>query len=89
MDPSLRARLRDGDHAAFALLFDEFARQVYAHAFRLTGDRAMAEDVTAATFGLAWRSRRKIKPDGDSLRPWLLGIATNAPRGPRGPARRD
>ena len=89
VDPSLRIRLRDGDHTAFSSLFDEFAQQVYAHAFRLTGDRSMAEDVTAGTFGQAWRSRRKIEADGGSLRPWLLGIATNLARSARRSERRQ
>ncbi|GAA4906282.1 DNA-directed RNA polymerase specialized sigma24 family protein [Nonomuraea thailandensis] len=83
MDASPRTRLRDGDHAAFSALFDEFAQQIYAHAFRLAGDRSMAGDVTAATFGQAWHSRREIEPEGGSLRPWLLGIATNLVRSAR------
>ncbi|MFD9946485.1 RNA polymerase sigma factor [Nonomuraea sp. NPDC059023] len=70
------------------MLFDEFAQQVYAHAYRLTGDWSTAEDVTAATFGQAWRSRRKIQPDGGTLRPWLLGIATNLARAARRGERR-
>ncbi|MFI6539165.1 RNA polymerase sigma factor [Nonomuraea sp. NPDC050547] len=88
MEPSLRVRLRAGDHDAFSALFDEFAQQVYAHAYRLTGDWSTAEDVTAATFGQAWRSRRKIQTDGGTLRPWLLGIATNLARAARRGERR-
>ncbi|MFI6385884.1 RNA polymerase sigma factor [Nonomuraea sp. NPDC050540] len=88
VEPSLRVRLRAGDHDAFSALFDEFAQQVYAHAYRLTGDWSTAEDVTAATFGQAWRSRRKIQTDGGTLRPWLLGIATNLARAARRGERR-
>ncbi|MBD0708252.1 RNA polymerase subunit sigma [Streptomyces sp. CBMA291] len=76
----MRARIRDGDSSAFAELFDAFARSVYNHAFRLTGDWSVAEDVMAATYLEAWRLRHKVDPEGGSLRPWLLGVATNVAR---------
>ena len=57
MESSQRARIQAGDPRAFAELFDEHARSVYNHAFRLTADWSTAEDVMAATFLHAWRSR--------------------------------
>ncbi len=80
MESSLRARVRAGDSGAFAELFDKYARSVYNHAFRLTADWATAEDVMAATYLQAWRSRERVTEEGGSLRPWLLGIATNEAR---------
>jgi RNA polymerase sigma factor (sigma-70 family) len=77
----LRSRVRDGDPDAFGELFNSFARHVYNHAFRLTGDWAAAEDVVSLTFLEAWRNREQISPEGGSLRPWLLGVATNVVRG--------
>ncbi|MFD4232181.1 RNA polymerase sigma factor [Streptomyces sp. NPDC058545] len=76
----MRARIRAGDPQAFAELFDEYARILYNHAFRLTADWAAAEDVVSATFMEAWRGRQRVDADGGSLRPWLLGIATNLVR---------
>ncbi|MGW2932123.1 RNA polymerase sigma factor [Streptomyces sp. NPDC001156] len=76
----MRTRVRAGDSSAFAELFDSYARAVYNHAFRLTADWSAAEDVMAATFMEAWRLRDKVEPEGGSLRPWLLGIATNTAR---------
>jgi RNA polymerase sigma-70 factor (ECF subfamily) len=58
------------------------------HAFRLTGDWSAAEEIMAMTFLEAWRGRDAIAADGGSLRPWLLGIATNLARGQRRAARR-
>ena len=81
--PQLRARARAGDADAFGTVFDACAKSVYNHAFRLTGDWSAAEEVMAMTFLEAWRGRDKIAPDGGSLRPWLLGIATNLARGQR------
>ena len=90
-DPAerLRSRARAGDADAFGELFDSCAKAVYNHAFRLTGDWSAAEDVMAQTFLEAWRSRERIAADGGSLRPWLLGIATNLTRGQRRASRRQ
>ncbi|WP_049579321.1 RNA polymerase sigma factor [Streptomyces sp. SBT349] len=88
MTTDLRPRIRDGDEDAFAELFDACARSVYNHAFRLTGDWAIAEDAVSLTFLEAWRLRERLDPEGGSLRPWLLGIATNTVRNTRRTARR-
>ncbi|MGX2994592.1 RNA polymerase sigma factor [Streptomyces sp. JNUCC 64] len=80
MSTHLRTRVRAGEATAFAELFDSYARAVYNHAFRLTADWSTAEDVMAATFLEAWRLRDRVEPEGGSLRPWLLGIATNTAR---------
>ena len=76
----MRTRVRTGDPDAFAELFDAYARVVYNHAFRLTADWSVAEDVMSATFMEAWRRRTSVEAEGGSLRPWLLGIATNVAR---------
>ncbi|MFI6339449.1 RNA polymerase sigma factor [Streptomyces sp. NPDC050535] len=84
----LRKRIRAGDHDAFGELFDAYARSVYNHAFRLTGNWAQAEDVVSLTFLDAWRLRERLDAEGGSVRPWLLGIATNVTRNTRRAARR-
>ncbi|WP_443041066.1 RNA polymerase sigma factor [Streptomyces sp. B21-102] len=85
---TLRKRIRAGDHDAFGELFDAYARAVYNHAYRLTGEWTTAEEVVSLTFLDAWRLREKLDVDGGSLRPWLLGIATNVMRNTRRAARR-
>ncbi|MEU1535277.1 RNA polymerase sigma factor [Streptomyces fagopyri] len=77
----MRTRVRAGDPSAFAELYDSHARAVYNHAFRLAPDWAAAEDVMAETFMEAWRLRDRVEAEGGSLRPWLLGVATNVARG--------
>ncbi|MCK1797044.1 RNA polymerase sigma factor [Streptomyces sp. XM4193] len=85
----MRLRVREGERAAFAELYDRDARAVYSHALRLTGDVTSAEDVMSETFLTAWRTRDRVEADGGPLRPWLLGIATNKVRHHRrGAARR-
>ncbi|KQX48153.1 RNA polymerase subunit sigma [Streptomyces sp. Root66D1] len=61
---------------------------LYHYAYRVCGDRAAAEDVVSSAFLEAWRCRGKVHADGGSLRPWLLGIATNIMRGAAREARR-
>ncbi|MCT9011274.1 RNA polymerase sigma factor [Streptomyces rhizosphaerihabitans] len=73
----MRARIRAGDRAAFAELYDQYARAVYNHALRLTGNWSQAEEVMSETFLAAWRGRERLEPDSGSLAPWLLGIATH------------
>lgn len=88
MDPNLRSSLRAGDPDAFGVLFDSYARAVYNLGFRLTGDWYAAEELVSLTFLEAWRLRDRIDPCGESLRPWLLGIAVNMSRNMARAARR-
>jgi DNA-directed RNA polymerase specialized sigma24 family protein len=50
----------------------------------------VAEDVVSLTFLEAWRLRKRVDVSvvAGSLRPWLLGIATNVARNVRRAARR-
>lgn len=84
----LRTRLRAGDDDAFGTLFDTYARAVYNHAYRLTGDWSTAEDIVSLTYLEAWRLRERLDAEGGSVRPWLLGLATNVARNTRRAARR-
>ena len=58
--------------AAFEALFEAHHRSVMAYALRRTRIEADAEDVTAETFGVAWRRFDAIP--AESL-PWLYGVA--------------
>ncbi|MEU8331823.1 RNA polymerase sigma factor [Micromonospora sp. NPDC048839] len=88
MTAEMRARIRAGDSEALGELFDEHADAIHRHALWSGGDPAHAEDVVSLTFLEAWRIRESLRPDGDTLRPWLLGIATNVLRNRRRAARR-
>ncbi|MFF5583313.1 sigma factor [Streptomyces hygroscopicus] len=88
METSLRARVRAGDPDAFGQLFDENASVIYRHSVRLTGNWVTADDIVSLTFLEAWRLRERLLPGDGSLRPWLLGIATNVTRNTARAARR-
>ena len=87
-DEELWSSIAAGDESAFGRLFDRYSRPVYNHAFRLTGSWSTAEDVTQATFLVAWRRRHDARLVDGSALPWLLVVATNAVRSEWRSARR-
>ncbi|MFG1654890.1 RNA polymerase sigma factor [Micromonospora sp. NPDC049275] len=87
-DEELWISIVAGDESAFGWLFDRYSRPVYNHAFRLTGSWSTAEDVTQATFLVAWRRRHDARLVDGSALPWLLVVATNAVRSEWRSARR-
>jgi RNA polymerase sigma factor (sigma-70 family) len=82
-DGDLWACAADGSGTAFGMLFDRHARAVYNHCFRLTASWSAAEDLTQATFLLAWRKRDAVRLERASALPWLLTVATNVVRNER------
>ncbi len=79
-EAELASRLLAGDADAIASLFDRHADRIYHHCFRLTADRADAEDATATTFLEVWRHRQRVHVHDGSALPWLYGVATNVCR---------
>ncbi|HVF52354.1 MAG TPA: RNA polymerase sigma factor [Actinomycetota bacterium] len=77
LDRDLWDQAAAGSDAAFATLFERHASSVYNYCFRRRGNWAEAEDLTSATFLEAWRRRDEVLLANDSIRPWLLGVATN------------
>jgi RNA polymerase sigma-70 factor (ECF subfamily) len=80
--------VRSGDPEAFRELFRANAPLVYGYAARATGDLALAEDVVSLTFLECWRLRGGLRDEGESPRPWLMGIAVNVLRNTRRAKRR-
>ena len=65
------------DRDAFAELYRLYLPRIYAFTYRRCGSRAVAEDVTAATFEEALRSLPSFVPKGGGFGPWLFRIAAN------------
>lgn len=76
-DAELWEQTAEGSAVAFGELFARHARGVYNHCFRRTADWSMAEDLTSAVFLEAWKRRERTTITGESLLPWLLGVANN------------
>ena len=79
-DAELWRRAGDGDAPAFGVLFERHEHAVRSFCHRRTGSADDAEDLTSITFLEAWRRRSEVVLDGDSLLPWLLGVAGNVVR---------
>lgn len=73
-DTSLITAIRDGDEAAMARLYDQFAQIVYSVALRVLGDTAAAEDVMQEVFMQLWRNPRAFNGSRGSLGAWLAVI---------------
>jgi RNA polymerase sigma factor (sigma-70 family) len=72
--------IRNHPHRAFGLLFEQHSTTIYNYCFRQTASWETAEDLTSTVFLEAWRSRDRLVVQGDSVLPWLYGIATNVCR---------
>ncbi len=76
-DTTLMARVQAGrDTACLALLFDRHHRPLYGFLFRLTGQKALSEDLVQEVFLRVLRYAGSFK-SGSSFRPWLYRIARN------------
>jgi RNA polymerase sigma-70 factor (ECF subfamily) len=69
-------RMRLGDEAALAALFDRHLDRVYRFAYRMTGTREDAEEIAGETFLRAFRFAREYRGEG-SFASWLFRIARN------------
>jgi RNA polymerase sigma factor (sigma-70 family) len=74
-DAALWRQAASGCRESFGLLFDRHSGAVCNYLFRRTADWSVAEDLTAAVFLQAWRKRGQVTFDGNSVLPWLLGVA--------------
>lgn len=65
------------DANAFAALYRRYVERIHAYAFRRSSSRAVAEDVTAATFEKALRGLGSYRWKEPGIGPWLYRIASN------------
>ena len=79
-DAVLWERCVQGDPDALGSLFDRHSDAVFRYCLSRTGSWHDAEELISVTFLEAWRQRKGLTLQRDSLLPWLLGVATNAAR---------
>jgi RNA polymerase sigma-70 factor (ECF subfamily) len=70
----IASRFCDGDPDAVRAVYSEYGRLVYAVAYKLLGDRGLAEEATQQAFLQVWRAAGNFDPTRD-LAPWLATIA--------------
>jgi RNA polymerase sigma-70 factor (ECF subfamily) len=76
-DISLLERIRQGDQAAMAELFDRHGRAVFSVAVHILKDDGHAEDVMQEIFFQIWQNSDSFVQTLGSLRTWLAAIARN------------
>ncbi|UKA56934.1 RNA polymerase sigma factor [Arthrobacter sp. FW306-2-2C-D06B] len=87
-DKDLWRKFAAGDADAFGVLFDRHADAVFRYCLSRCGSWHDAEELVSITFLEAWRQRNRLRPERDTVLPWLLGVATNANRNRARAARR-
>ena len=73
-DRAQMERLASGDLGALDPLYEQYGAMAFAIAYRITGDRAAAEDVVQDAFLGAWRNAGRYVDARGSVRTWLLSI---------------
>ncbi len=72
-------RVRARDPKALEAFFDRYFDRIFSLAYRLTGDRTIAEDAAQDVFLKVHRALDRLDPSRDPY-PWLVTIATNVCR---------
>jgi RNA polymerase sigma-70 factor, ECF subfamily len=67
-------RLAGGDLGALDQLYEQYGAMAFSIAYRITGDRAAAEDVVQESFLGAWRNAARYVDGRGTVRTWLLSI---------------
>jgi RNA polymerase sigma-70 factor (ECF subfamily) len=75
-DAALVARIVRGDLEAFEVLYDRYARDVYAFAAHAV-PRADAEEIVQDVFVRIWKNATRFDADRGSFVAWLMTIARN------------
>jgi RNA polymerase sigma-70 factor (ECF subfamily) len=73
-DEEVMLLLREGNPDAFEVVYDRHGGAAFSLAYRMVGDRNVAEDITQEAFLSMWRSHVRYDRERGSVRTWVLGI---------------
>src|SRR5437588_62647 len=76
-DEDLMLQVRDGAGEMLAVLFDRYQTPLFNFYSKLTGDRALSEDLVQEVFLRILKYRQSYRP-GTPFRAWVYQIARNA-----------
>jgi len=76
-DAQLVRRCLAGEEAAWEEIVRQYSRRVYNLAYRFTGNRAAAEDLTQEVFLRLYRTLEQYDPREGDLANWLMRVARN------------
>jgi RNA polymerase sigma-70 factor (ECF subfamily) len=76
-DEELMQLVYRGEAVAFEVIYDRHADAAFSLAYRMCGQRALAEDVVQEAFLSLWRSGARYDRGRGSVRTWVLGVVHN------------
>jgi RNA polymerase sigma-70 factor (ECF subfamily) len=66
-----------GDARAFEAIYDRHGSAAFSLAYRIAGNRTVAEDIVQEAFLSVWRASVRYQPERGNLRSWLLSVVHN------------
>lgn len=76
-DEELMALVDRKDPVAFEVLYDRHGGAAFSLAYRIVGDRSLAEDTSQEAFLSIWRSKARFDRARGSVRSWVLSVVRN------------
>ena len=73
-DEELLEQIRARDVSALDVLYERYKSYAFALAYRMVGNREVAEEVTQDAFLSVWRQGATYRPALGRVKPWLLSI---------------
>jgi len=73
-DEELMHLVQQGDTTAFEAVYDRHGGAAFSLAYRMSGDRTVAEEIVQEAFLATWRSAVRYQRTRGSVRSWLLSI---------------
>ena len=76
-DDRLIEALARQDVGALECLYDRYGKVAYSLAYRIVGERGVAEDVVQDAYLSVWRQAKSYRPERGSAKTWLMAIVRN------------
>lgn len=79
-EQQLLKQLAKGDEASFRILYERYQGRIYRFALHMSGNNAIAEEVTQEVFMLLIEGPAKYEPEKGEVAGYMFGIARNLTR---------
>jgi len=74
-ESQLISKLQEGDHMAFAKIYDKYSGALYHVLLKMTGQEALAKDLLQETFISVWNKSHQFNPEKGRFYTWAYRIA--------------